>query len=401
MFLSKQIFLFLIIIQITIQNPKLKIEEECECEYSTLHQDWNNPIKKPNNITEICEYVKECCQGKYFTILKLLYCSKIHILIVLTIIIIIILLSFYFLSSTGNDYLANVLGRISEKLKLSQNLAGLTLLALGNQAPDIAVAIVAGEGANEGFSTALGSLLGGGGLVVGLVCSSVIILGKGVKVYLGNYIRDIGIYIIALSVIVCFGIITKKIYFWMSWVIFFMYIIYVVICIIMDRKGKEKMNMEKNELNKSFLGNKDFLVKLYDENQDTYTIDSANEEEETIYNDNSIGRVNSFNHNLSNLKGNNDLFSSTDRELTPHINIRKTKSILKKNSLVNDDEIEHDHEHKSVKFAFDENNQPLKTVFFIDQNKNNLENDKNYNGNSENINKTNKEFCKCESCLIF
>ena len=120
-----------------------------------------------------------------------------------------------------------------------------------------------------------------------------------------------------------------------------------------------------------------------------------------IYNDNSIGRVNTFNHNLSNLKGNNDLFSSTDRELTPHINKRKTKSILKKNSLVNDDEIEHDHEHKSVKFAFDENNQPLKTVFFIDQNENNLENDKNYNGNSENINKSNKEFCKCESCLLF
>ncbi len=286
MFLPKQIFLFLIIIEITLQSQKLTSEEEnCECEYSTLHQNWSDPEIKPKNITEICEYVSECCKGKYFTILKLLYCSKIHISIVLIIIILIILLSFYFLSSTGNDYLANVLGRISEKLKLSQNLAGLTLLALGNQAPDIAVAIIAGEGANEGFSTALGSLLGGGGLVVGLVCSSVIILGKGVKVYKGNYIRDIGIYIIALSVIVCFGIITKKIYFWMSWVIFFMYIIYVVICIIMDQKGKKKMNMNNNDLNKSFLGNKDFLVKLYDENQDTYTIDSANEEEETIYND--------------------------------------------------------------------------------------------------------------------
>ena len=285
MFLPKQTLLLLIIIQITLQSPKLTSEEKCECEYSTLHQDWGNPKIKPKNITEICEYVSECCPGKYFTILKLKYCSNIHISIVMIIIIIIILLSFYFLSSTGNDYLANVLGRISEKLKLSQNLAGLTLLALGNQAPDIAVAIVAGEGSNEGFSTALGSLLGGGGLVVGLVCSSVIILGKGVKVYRGNYVRDIGIYIIALFVIVSFGIFTKKIYFWMSWVIFFMYIIYVVVCIIMDQKGKEKMNMENNDMNKSFLGNKDFLVKLYDENQESYVVEETSSDEKAVTDD--------------------------------------------------------------------------------------------------------------------
>ena len=285
MFLPKQTLLLLIIIQITLQSPKLNSEEKCECEYSTLHQDWGNPKIKPKNITEICEYVSECCPGKYFTILKLKYCSNIHISIVMIIIIIIILLSFYFLSSTGNDYLANVLGRISEKLKLSQNLAGLTLLALGNQAPDIAVAIVAGEGSNEGFSTALGSLLGGGGLVVGLVCSSVIILGKGVKVYRGNYVRDIGIYIIALFVIVSFGIFTKKIYFWMSWVIFFMYIIYVVVCIIMDQKGKEKMNMENNDMNKSFLGNKDFLVKLYDENQESYVVEETSSDEKAVTDD--------------------------------------------------------------------------------------------------------------------
>ena len=130
-----------------------------------------------------------------------------------------------------------------------------------------------------------------------------------------------------------------------------------------------------------------------------------------VTNENSIGRVNTFNQNLSNLKGNNELFLSTDRELSPYSNIRKTKSILKKNSLVNNNNEEHEHEHeheqhKSVKFAFDENNQPLKTVFLIDNNKNKiyLENDKNID-DSENINEKknqlNKEICKCESYYIF
>ena len=112
---------------------------------------------------------------------------------------------------------------------------------------------------------------------------------------------------------------------------------------------------------------------------------------------NSILNKNTFNPNISNLNNNNELFISTDRELEP--NIRKTKSILKRNSINNDD-IEH--EHKTVHFAFDENNQPLKTVFVI-ENKDNVyihKNEKNGKGiNEGNIN--NNEICKCESCIIF
>ena len=112
---------------------------------------------------------------------------------------------------------------------------------------------------------------------------------------------------------------------------------------------------------------------------------------------NSILKKNTFNPNISNLNNNNELFISTDRELEP--NIRKTKSILKRNSINNDD-IEH--EHKTVHFAFDENNQPLKTVFVI-ENKDNVyihKNEKNGKGiNEGNINSN--EICKCESCIIF
>ena len=124
-------------------------------------------------------------------------------------------------------------------------------------------------------------------------------------------------------------------------------------------------------------------------------------DESHLKNNNSILKKNTFNPNISNLKTNNELIVSTDRELDT--NIRKTKSILKKNSINNDEiERDHEHEHKTVHFAFDENNQPLKTVFVIENN------DKVYihkNGkNGKDINEgniKNNEICKCESCIIF
>ena len=285
--------LFLIIITEILSSPLKFLEEEesCDCSYEVLHQDWSNQTHPtPSSIKSQCSYITKCCEGTYFTILKIHYCNSIPSSITMMIIILLILLCFYILSSTGNDYLANVLGRISEKLKLSQNLAGLTLLALGNQAPDVAVAIVAGGDKNEGFSTALGSLLGGGGLVVGLVCSSVIVLGNGVKVYKGNYVRDIGVYLIAIFIIISFGFFLQKIKFWMAIVIFSIYILYVIICVLMDKEGKKKL--ENNDVIKSFLGDRDFLAKIYDDfGVQSYTIDSE---------DNTIESNNDKNNNENN-----------------------------------------------------------------------------------------------------
>lgn len=55
----------------------------------------------------------------------------------------------YNLGSTADSYLSPALERISDKLSCSQSLAGVTLLALGNGAPDIFAAIAAG-GDSEG-----------------------------------------------------------------------------------------------------------------------------------------------------------------------------------------------------------------------------------------------------------
>ncbi len=53
------------------------------------------------------------------------------------------------LSSTAENYLSPALSTLSDILGCSETLAGVTLLALGNGAPDVITAIVAGGDAGD------------------------------------------------------------------------------------------------------------------------------------------------------------------------------------------------------------------------------------------------------------
>mmetsp|Transcript_18052 Transcript_18052/g.30788 ORF Transcript_18052/g.30788 Transcript_18052/m.30788 type:complete len:100 (-) Transcript_18052:1774-2073(-) len=54
------------------------------------------------------------------------------------------------LGSTADSYLSPALEAISDKLSCSESLAGVTLLALGNGAPDVFAAISAGGDSENG-----------------------------------------------------------------------------------------------------------------------------------------------------------------------------------------------------------------------------------------------------------
>ena len=151
-----------------------------------------------NNSSKACEYLNECNYNfDYFSLLRFNYCyeeDKQYItwpLIGLTFV-----LCFYFLSTTVDEYTSRILGRISVKLNMSQNLAGLTLLAFGNQAVDILVALISGDEENGGIEASLSTILGADSLVIGFVMPTVIFLGNGVIVKGQNFIRDLFTYLI-------------------------------------------------------------------------------------------------------------------------------------------------------------------------------------------------------------
>lgn len=223
-----------------------------------------------------CKFVNSECEFEYFSMLSFHFCV-VHNYQWVTFILLplIIIFCFYILSTTGNRYLAPVLGIISDKLQLSQNIAGLTLLAFGNQAPDIIVAFVAGDDENEGIETSLGSLLGGGIIVVGLVLSTVIYFGKEVQVIPQNYIRDLCMYLISILYISLLGYL-GKIEIWQASLLLAFYVVYVIICFIFEKKNKaienedniSKTDNEKQEI----VIDEDYRISLYQDSNNTTII---------------------------------------------------------------------------------------------------------------------------------
>ena len=74
-------------------------------------------------------------------------------------------LLFKFICAAVEDYLAVAIVYLTKYLKMSEGLAGVTLLAFANGAGDVLTAIVAGD-SEEGIAYNIGSLYGAGLFVI-------------------------------------------------------------------------------------------------------------------------------------------------------------------------------------------------------------------------------------------
>lgn len=227
---------------------------------SRCNYEYINSIAK---ITEKCQVLANDCEFNYFSLIKVNFCyfndQKVATILIA---ILIIGFCFYFVANTADKYLAPVLGTMSEKLNLSQNLAGLTLLALGNQAPDVVVAIISGGDENEGITISLGAVLGSSLMILHIVLSTVVLLGNDFNVVPANYIRDFSVFLFSLVIIVLFGFL-KEIALWQSICFFCLYIAYVGLCIFMDRKLDDtQIEQDTDDLIKDDV-TQDYDIKLF------------------------------------------------------------------------------------------------------------------------------------------
>lgn len=162
------------------------MENELVCDRETI-------LSKEN----VCEYVTEYCNENrfyefYFCTLNSSFVLLVPISVTKRIFyqnfkhkiqIVFVFTAFYFLASTAEEYLSPALSRISKKLNLSQTLAGVTLLAFGNGAPDVISSFTAGE-TIEGIPLVVGSIFGAGLFVTTIVFARVIRAGGDIQVNL-------------------------------------------------------------------------------------------------------------------------------------------------------------------------------------------------------------------------
>jgi len=116
---------------------------------------------------------------------------------------------FRFTCDIVDEYIAESIVYITKWMKLSEGLAGVTLLALANGAGDLVTAVVA-SGSDEGVSYNIGSLFGAGLFVCTVVIAATINENGKPLVYEKHTIyRDLVFYIAGILLVIVCGIMAK------------------------------------------------------------------------------------------------------------------------------------------------------------------------------------------------
>ena len=140
------------------------------------------------------------------------------------------------MASTADSYLSPALSLIAKRLRMSESLAGVTLLALGNGAPDVFASFSAAEGSSEGFYMAAATLLGSGLFITGIITSIIsVVMKKNIKVTPSFFVRDIIFFIFSLLLFAYGLLIKKRIDKILSYYFLGLYAIYVGFVIAQDK----------------------------------------------------------------------------------------------------------------------------------------------------------------------
>ena len=146
-------------------------------------------------------------------------------------------ISIWGLGSTSDSYLSPALEAISDKFGCSESLAGVTLLALGNGAPDVFSAIAAGgdSGENSDIMLAVSGLMGSV-LFITTVVMYLTVSASGdkkiIRVTKRFFLRDlIFLFLMCFYLLACM-LFFKKLNLALSAGLLVMYVVFVIIVII-------------------------------------------------------------------------------------------------------------------------------------------------------------------------
>ena len=170
----------------------------------------------------------------------------------------------YTLASTADFYLSPSLEHMTVTFKLSESLAGVTLLAFGNGAPDIFAAISAASAGSDNDNAsqqtenalqAISQLVGGA-----IFISSIVMLlttfaskpSKTIQMTPLYFSRDLffyafsNLYILGIMLVVGPYIMVKEINIYISLGFFLIYFIYVVLVVVQSKRPEDEKDKKTN-----------------------------------------------------------------------------------------------------------------------------------------------------------
>ncbi|CAN4084325.1 unnamed protein product [Withania somnifera] len=194
-------------------------------------------IEKFNSREEKCTYVKShegCKPNGYIFYLQLFYCNFSSQILGYVLLALWLILLFYLLGDTASSYFVSSLEGLSKSLKLSPIVAGVTLLSLGNGAPDLFSSIVSfmNDGTNE---IGLSSIIGGAFFVSSVVAgiTSISISQHGRKINKSSFVGNV-MFLILCAVCLLIVIVIGRINLWGALGFFLLYVVYVCFILVSE-----------------------------------------------------------------------------------------------------------------------------------------------------------------------
>ncbi|KAF7819242.1 cation/calcium exchanger 1-like [Senna tora] len=183
----------------TIFNRHSRVLQDIKLDACTELHDFSDYTSK-------CLYVKthpQCRSKGYINYLQIFYCkfgespTMGHALLVLWLVVL-----FYLLGDTASNYFCHSLEGLSDILRLSPTIAGVTLLSLGNGAPDFFASVVSFTRSSNG-AVGLNSILGGAFFVSSAVLGiiSILISKNHITVDKASFIRDVLFFLFSLFIL--------------------------------------------------------------------------------------------------------------------------------------------------------------------------------------------------------
>ncbi|CAL0323443.1 unnamed protein product [Lupinus luteus] len=164
-------------------------------------------LHKYSDYTSKCLYVKthlHCRSKGYINYLIIFYCNLGQSSIIgYALYALWLVVLFYLLGDTASNYFCNNLEGLSKILGLSPTIAGVTLLSLGNGAPDFFATVVSFTSSNNG-AVGLNSILGGAFFVSSAVLGIITILvsSQNVAVEKGSFIKNVLFFLFSLTILI-------------------------------------------------------------------------------------------------------------------------------------------------------------------------------------------------------
>jgi len=157
----------------------------------------------------------------------------------------------YLLGSTADQYFSPALAKVADSLKLSSTVAGVSLLAFGNGAPDVFSSILAARKLKVSLS--LGGLFGGAFFVSSVVLGRVILSADICKVDQNKTLRDSSLLILTIILIVIYGLI-GTITLFQACLFPILYCFYVFLVLYMEKNNEPLINrsVEMPDMNTNY-----------------------------------------------------------------------------------------------------------------------------------------------------